>query len=299
MHHLSFFGLTEDPFKLTPDRDFYFPSASHTAVSEVVRFGLQQGEGFLLLIGEVGTGKTILLRYMMNEIQQQFETALLLSPQLTPRQLLLAILQDVGHEEKSLNRCSLDKLLRVLNDYLFALSTKGKKLVIIIDEAQNLPDQSIEQLRLLSNFESDKQKRLQIVLIGQPELQTKIESPQLRQLLQRVTIMETLTPLSKEEMGHYIHFRLSKAGRGDLRVGPAARKLLWRYTHGVPRLVNKFMSRSLLVAYANQKQIVDCKILREAALSMRCRKPFFGKLRMTTAIATSALFIFVFWFMQI
>lgn len=272
MKHLAFFDFTEDPFRLTPDRDFFFPSSNHTSLSEVIRFGLHQGEGFIIILGEVGTGKTMLLRFLMSEMTDQFETAFLISPHLTPKQLLLAILADIGVEKKINNKHSLDYLLTVLNDYLYELSRSEKRLLIVIDEAQNLPEQSLEQLRLLSNFESDKQKWLQILLVGQPELREKIEKPSLRQLLQRVTVMETLNPLSKTEMFQYINFRLNKAGRGDLVLDNKTTRSLWRFTHGVPRLINKLMNRSLLVAYACQSQGFNPKIIKEAAESLNMNR---------------------------
>ncbi len=269
MNHLAFFGFTDDPFRLTPDQDFFFPSTNHTSLGEVIRYGLQQGEGFIIVIGEVGTGKTMMLRFLMSELGDEFETALLLSPHLDPKELLLSILRDLGLDKNvDSAQVNLDYSLRLLNDHLFKLSTSGKRLVVIIDEAQNLPEESIEQLRLLSNFESDKKKLLQIILVGQPELNAKIEKPNLRQLMQRVTIMETLNPLSKNEMSQYVHFRLSKAGRSDLRLSRKANSKLWKYTKGVPRLINKLMSRSLLVSFANQKHTIDHQVINEAAGSL-------------------------------
>ncbi|MFC1524602.1 ExeA family protein [Thermodesulfobacteriota bacterium] len=271
MKHLAFFGFTDNPFRMTPDRDFYFPSANHTAIGEVIRFGIQQGDGFIIIIGEVGTGKTMLLRHLMGELAETYEIALLLSPQLTPKQLLMAILNDIGLEDKAKSRHSLDYLLRILNDHLYEISKTEKKLLIIIDEAQNLPDQSIEQLRLLSNFESDKQKWMQIVLVGQPELREKIHQSDLRQLLQRVSILENLDPLTKDEMRQYVHFRLNKAGRGDLQLDAPTSRQLYRFTGGTPRLINKLMGRALLVAYAAQKQYFDPRTIKEAATSLHLK----------------------------
>lgn len=278
MNHLAYFGFNDDPFRMTPDRDFFYASGNHTSLAETIKFGLKQGDGFIIALGEVGTGKTMLLRMLMGELDLEFETAFLVSPHLTPKQLLLAILCDIGLEERGHSRMSLDHLLRILNNYLFTLSKKGKRLLIIIDEAQNLPDESIEQLRLLSNFESDKSKWLQIILVGQPELKVKVEQKHLRQLLQRVTVMETLYPLTEKEMALYVHFRLNKAGRGDLRLDKKARRELWRYSGGVPRLINKLMSRVLLVSYARQGDF-NRKVILEAAESLHLKKKgWFGKL---------------------
>ncbi|MBU0675389.1 MAG: AAA family ATPase [Proteobacteria bacterium] len=263
---------------MTPDRDFFYASRNHSSLAEAIKFGLDQGEGFIIALGEVGTGKTLLLRMIMTELDDRYATCLLVSPQLTPRQLLLAILADIASEAKSLNRMSLDGLLRVLNDELFKLAKKNKRLLIIIDEAQNLPDQSLEQLRLLSNFESDKQKWLQILLVGQPELKDKLLGNHLRQLLQRVSIMETLHPLSEKEVTAYVHFRLNRAGRGDLRLDRKSCRFLWRTTGGVPRLINKIMGRVLLIAYARQ-QGIDHGVIREAAASLHLIGPPLTALR--------------------
>lgn len=278
MEHLAHFGFKEEPFRMTPDRDFYFPSENQTSICEVIRFGLGQGEGFIIVVGEVGTGKTMLLRFLTGELTEKYDTALILSPHFTPKQLLFAILRDLDSVNLSSNKYSLDELLLILNEYLYNLSKQERRLLVIIDEAQNLPEQTIEQLRLLSNFESDKQKLLQIILVGQPELQEKLEKKKLRQFLQRVSILETLNPLSKEETKLYVHFRLKIAGNENLRLTKTGSKILWRYTKGVPRMINKIMSRTLLVAYAKQKDSIDKAVIREAKsmlkFSRRIRSPW-------------------------
>lgn len=268
LSYLAYWGLTEEPFRLTPDREFYYASETHKAVEETIRYGVEQGDGFIITLGEVGTGKTMLIRWLLKEWRGKFALAFLVSPQLTPRQLLQAILSDLGLEKPGYERMSLDRLLRILNDYLFSLARDGKKLLIVIDEAQNLPDDSLEQLRLLSNFESDKDKWLQIILVGQPELGEKLARKHLRQLLQRVTVMETLQPLSEVEMLDYVHFRLARAGRADHRLDRRCSRELWRYTGGVPRLINKIMDRALLVGYARQGRL-DRLVVREAAASLQ------------------------------
>jgi len=266
MKHLTFFGLHEEPFRMTPDRDYFFPSSQHSSISEVVHYGLEQGEGFLVIFGEVGTGKTMLLRLLTARLSEKFTTALLISPNLTPKQLLLAILHDINIETSGQE--STVSLLHILNDYLSELYSNGKKLVLIVDEAQNLPVESIEQLRILSNFETDKDKLLQIVLVGQPELKDIINSHELRQLKQRITITEHLEPLTLPEMADYIAFRLNKSGRGDLRLNNGSNKTVFRYTGGTPRLVNKLMGRALLIAYADRRQSIDKKIIQYAAKSL-------------------------------
>ncbi len=281
MNHLSFFGIKEEPFRLTPDRDFYFPSRSHSAVAEVVRYGLDTGEGFLMIYGEVGTGKTMLLRKLGNYLHSHYETAYIISPQLTPRDLLFAILQDLDAVDQESSTMSAPALFQQIYDYLLGRNPLGKRLLVIIDEAQNLPEDSIEQLRLLSNFETDKQKLMQILLVGQPELKAKIYKSSLRQLRQRITISETLKPLSRPEMAAYINFRLNRVGRADLTPHPGVNKIIYRYTNGTPRLINKLMSRALLMSYAAQKQHIDKKSIKDAAdsLDMTPLFNFWGRLQ--------------------
>ncbi|MFA6900541.1 MAG: AAA family ATPase [Desulfurivibrionaceae bacterium] len=272
MNYLEFFGLQEDPFRMTPDRNYYFPTKGHAALREVIRYGLQGGDGFIIISGEIGTGKTLMLRMMMDDLPDRYETALILSPHLSRIELLLAIFQDIGLPGPSAQPASLDSLLRILNEHLYALAQQGKKLLIIIDEAQNLPDESLEQLRLLSNFETDTQKLLQIVLFGQPELRDKLAQTNMRQLVQRVSIMETLPPLSKQEMVSYILHRFQKSGVYEMPRSFATTDLLWRFTKGYPRLINKTMSRALLVAYAEKETRISRKIIREAIGSFNAPK---------------------------
>lgn len=280
MNHLSYFGIREDPFRLTPDSDFYFQCRPHNQVAEVVRYGLQQGEGFLLVSGEVGTGKTMLLRQLRPFFQQNYEVAYIISPQLSPQELLLAILQDLDIlGEQALAPSPI--MFQRLSNHLVELDSQGKRLLLVIDEAQNLPEESIEQLRLLSNFETDKRKLLQILLVGQPELRSKINQPSLRQLRQRITIAEQLSPLSRQECQAYINYRLSRVERTDMLPRGNAGKLLYRYSGGIPRLINKLMGRCLLMAYAAQQQYIDKKVVKEAAksLEMEPRLDWWGRVR--------------------
>lgn len=262
--HLEFFGLSEEPFQLTPNRNFFFRAAGHVAVLEVVRYGIKQGEGFIIVIGEVGTGKTLLLRMLMAEFAGKYETALILSPLLSPKELVQAILSDIEIEFVPDSGHSMESLLRELNAYLYKLAGIQKRLAVIIDEAQNLPDETIEQLRLLSNFESDSRKQMQIVLVGQPELKEKLNQPNLRQLLQRVTIIETLPPLSLKEVNEYVSYRMSLAGRTGMKLPGNVQRYLYRQTMGIPRRINRLMGRALLVAYSRHSPEISRSILKDA-----------------------------------
>ena len=277
MNHLAFFGIKEEPFKLTPDRDFYFPSPAHKTVSEVLRYGLEQGEGFLVITGEVGTGKTMILKQMSNYLHNSYQTAYIISPQLSPKELLIAILQDVGVMTDQLGMASIPVLFDRLYNYLVGLDQQGQRLILIIDEAQDLPEKSIEQLRLISNFETDKKKLIQILLVGQPELKAKINRPSLRQLKQRITIHEDIRPLTLSETRAYIIFRLNLVGRADIAPIKYHCRLIYRLTIGTPRLINKLLSRCLLMAYASKKQQIDSKCIKDAAKSLDM-KPILGRL---------------------
>lgn len=278
MDYLSYLGFKEHPFRLTPDQEFFFPGINHRELEAVIEFGIDEGEGFIIIVGEVGTGKTMLIRHLTSRLSSQYETALILSPLLKPRELIMAILRDIGLLEKNDKDSGLDNLLFTLNNHLYELAKKGKRLIVIVDEAHDMLSESIEQLRLLSNFESDKQKWLQIIMVGQPELQAKIEHPSLRQLLQRVTILETLRPLSRNELGLYVHYRLEKAGRGDMKLNKSALRALWKYSKGVPRLINKIMNRTLLIACSHEMQQVTSKCIHEAVGSFDRRiQPKFSR----------------------
>lgn len=291
MNQLSFFGLNEYPFRLTPDREFYFPSAEQCAIAKVVKYGLEQGEGFLVITGEVGTGKTMLIRYLTNVLFCNYKTSMVISPQLSPLELVQAIIRDTGVKPEP--QASLEQLLHSLNEYLFRLAEDGKRLVVIIDEAQDLPLESLEQLRLLSNFETDKQKWLQILLVGQPELKDIISSSQLRQLNQRITITETLHPLSARETKEYISFRLNRAGRGDMLPPSSFIKNIFQYSRGIPRLINKLMARTMLIMYGEKKHSFDKKNLREAAQSLGMVRQR-GKFLFSVMPCAAAFIFFIF-----
>ncbi len=245
LDYLEFFGLTDYPFRLTPDIKYFYPSYTHRSVLHILTYALKRGDGFLVVIGEPGVGKTMLLRYLLNNLDSRYQTAFLLTPSLCPLELLQFLLNDLSI---NYNNSSKETMIRSFVDYLFSLSFNGKQLLLIIDEAQNLPEDTLEELRLLSNLETEDRKLLQIILSGQPHLKDKLFSLNLTQFVQRITVWEELQPLSIDEIKEYIYFRFSIAGNSDIYINNSSFKLIKSFTSGLPRLINKLMDRILLFA---------------------------------------------------
>ena len=251
--HLEFFGLKEDPFRITPDPSYFFPSVSHRNAERLLKYVVDSGEGFCIIIGEPGTGKTTVIRKFLNSLENFAEYSLILSPQLKPEEFLRAVLHDLGVETKEENK---EELLKLFKKTLEEKVKNGKKVFIIVDEAQLLPLETLEELRLLSNLETDKEKLVQIVLVGQPELDEKLKTPQLRQLLQRITSKAYLTPLNLNDTKKYINHRLMLAGGGNVSFTDKAFKKIHKYSKGIPRLINILSSRALMSAFLENSNIV-------------------------------------------
>lgn len=263
----SHFGLTEKPFSLTPDPQFLFLSESHQRALDHLLFGLSGGEGFIVVTGDIGVGKTTVCRALLGRLEERFVTALVLNPMLTEKELVRGILEDFGGKapEGGTKKDCLD----ALNRFLLRQAQEGRRPVLVIDEAQNLSPSLLEQVRLLSNLETEKRKLLQIVLIGQTELDDKLCLPALRQLNQRVTVRARIRPLSRAEMGRYIEHRLSVAGGGGRKfVTAGALSALFRRSRGVPRLVNILCDRAFLSACLRDAVVVEAKDVRRAAESL-------------------------------
>ncbi len=251
--YLSCYNLHKAPFRLSPDPDFFFPAPPHLAARETLKHTLQRGEGFMVLIGEAGTGKTLLIRILLKEMDRNKVPAVLLSPTVNPLGLLRIILAELG--ENTTHEDDMASLLTCFQKTLLDMARNEKELLIIVDEAQNLSIESLEQLRMLSNIETSDRKLMQILLVGQPGLGKKLQDPLLGQLNQRIVINEGLRPLNRKETVDYISFRLAQAGQGGLRISRSAGRLLFKNSQGIPRLINRLMDRTLLFgcAYSSGK----------------------------------------------
>ncbi len=248
MDYLEFFNLKEDPFRLTPDPSYFYPSESHNEVLYSLTYMIEQKEGFFLTVGEPGTGKTTLLNTFLNTKgwKDKAGIALVLTPRLSPEEFLLTVLEDLNVQIKNTNK---NEIIRAFRDFLIENSMLGRRIIIIVDEAQNLPDETLEEMRLLSNLETEKEKLLQIVLIGQPELRKRLLSEKLRQLNQRITLRTILNPLTLNETSDYINYRLIKGGKGSAIFKENAKKLIHKSSNGIPRLINLISSRAMMAAY--------------------------------------------------
>jgi len=264
----NFYGFTEMPFNITPDPKFLYLSPTHQDALQHLKFGVDQRKGFIVLVGEVGCGKTTLCRRFLNELDtQRFDTALIVNPRVNENQMLRAILHELGETEISDDPHS---LVLHMQRVLLSRIEQGRDIVLIIDEAQNLSFEVLEQIRLLSNLETDQQKLLQIVLMGQPELKDILRREELRQLRQRILVHCELRPLTRIDLGHYIQHRISRAG-GNGRP-QFTRWALWsihRYSRGVPRIVNNLCDKALLSAYIRDSHDVEFRDVYRAIRDVR------------------------------
>lgn len=252
----EYYGFKEMPFNITPNPRFLYLSPTHQEALQHLKYGIQERKGFIVLVGEVGCGKTTLCRRFLNEIDtERFDTALILNPRVTETQMLKAILTELG--ETKLARSQVD-LSAQINKVLLERIEKGRDIVLIIDEAQNLSFAVLELVRLLSNLETDQQKLLQIVLMGQPELKDILAQDELRQLRQRILVHYELRPLSLDDTRHYIHHRMTLAGSmGQPVFTPWAMRAIHRASKGIPRIVNNLCDKSMLSAFIRESDEVN------------------------------------------
>lgn len=248
--YLNHFGLQEPPFALTPNTGFYYGLPPHEEALQVLHWALGQGEGFIKVTGEVGTGKTLLCRKLLAELgseQQPVRLAWLPNPHLTPAELRIALALELGLAVQEGSELDItDRIHR----HLIGLHQQGCRVVVLLDEAQALPDQTLEAIRLFGNLETEASKLLQVVLFGQPELDGRLAQPHLRQLRQRIGFSYALRPLRQDEARAYLEHRLHVSGyRGAPLWSRAAQRLLWRASRGIPRLINVLAQKSLMVGY--------------------------------------------------
>ena len=260
--YTEFYGLREKPFSLSPDPRFLFLSASHREALAHLLYGIEQGEGFIAITGEVGTGKTTLCRTLLQRLEPGSEIAFLFNPQLSGLELLQAITAEFGLPVEGQSR---RELMAQLNAFLLTKKQEGRRVLLLIDEAQNLDSEALEQVRLLSNLETDTQKLIQIVLIGQPELDAMLESPHLRQLRQRISVRWRLNSLSASETREYIRHRLRVAAGKPLEVfTEMALREVHRRSTGIPRIVNRLCDRALLAGYSDGSREIGLGAVAQA-----------------------------------
>ncbi|MGO9989808.1 MAG: AAA family ATPase [Steroidobacteraceae bacterium] len=263
--YTSFFGLSEKPFAITPDPRYLYLSERHAEALAHLLYGINEAGGFIQLTGEVGTGKTTIVRTLLSRVPHHADVALILNPRITPVEFLLTICEELGLGLNEADRDSVKQMVDALNRRLLSAHADGRRIVVIVDEAQNLSANVLEQVRLLTNLETATQKLLQIILIGQPELRELLDRNDLRQLAQRVTGRYHLKPLLREETQRYVRHRLRVAGASGDIFTPAALREVHRVSSGIPRVINVCCDRALLGAYTQEIRKVTPALVRRAA----------------------------------
>lgn len=258
-----YFGLRELPFSLTPNTHFYLNSETHQQALELLLVALRNREGFIKISGEVGTGKTLVCRKLLNSLEDEYVTAYIPNPGLSPESLYLAVAEELDVEvDLSLGG---HHVLKQINIKLIELASQEKRVALVIDEAQAMPEETIEALRLLSNLETESAKLLQVVLFGQPELNELLSRPSLRQLQQRITFQHNITALNKQALQQYVGHRMSLAGyNGPALFDRRAVALLYRSSNGIPRLINILCHKALMSAFGQGDRVVTRRHIKKA-----------------------------------
>jgi general secretion pathway protein A len=270
MNYLAFHSLHEDPFRLTPDPHYFYPSPDHYDALSSLEYAIQQREGFSVIVGGPGTGKTTIIRTFMARWKDEADIALVITPRLAPGEFLQAVLEDLGIPVSSLNK---NEMIKTFRNALVERSLAGKRVVIIVDEAQSMSDETLEELRLLSNMETEREKLLQIVLVGQWGLEDRLASASLEQLNQRIGVKAVLRELSLPEMREYLNYRLIKAGKGTAGFSDNAFREIYRQSKGTPRVVNLLASRSLMAAYMEGMRKVEKRHVGHAVKNLSFKSP--------------------------
>ncbi|MCK5450994.1 MAG: AAA family ATPase, partial [Candidatus Omnitrophica bacterium] len=260
--YLNFFGLKENPFNVTSDPSFLYLSHTHKEALNHLSYGIDQRKGFVTITGEVGAGKTTLCRSLLNRLDEKTKTSLIFNSSLPETQLLEAIVNDFGIKPE---RRSKVVFIRQLNEFLLQQLSFGNNAVLIIDEAQNLRASTLETIRMLSNLETEKEKLLQIILVGQPQLRDKLDSPNLLQLRQRITVRFHIRALEQDEVLEYVHHRLEVAGSlGRIQFSPESIERLCKYTNGIPRVINIICDKALLLGFIKETTHIGEDIIKQS-----------------------------------
>jgi general secretion pathway protein A len=266
--YLEFYGLKRRPFDMTPDPTFFFPSQKHTEALSSLVYTITEKRGLVVITGEIGSGKTTVCRTLLRKLDPDAKVAMITNTNLTAKQLLEAISSQFGLPTDNRTKVS---LLSALNRFLLEQNQSGNSVVLILDEAQNLSVKALEEMRLLSNIETDTQKLVQIMLLGQPELRQKLNMPELEQLRQRVSLRYHLRSLDRNETRRYIQHRLNIAGdQGAVKFTKGALDSLYRFSRGTPRLINVVCDQALLMGYLREKSKLDHPIIDEIVAEFSC-----------------------------
>jgi general secretion pathway protein A len=285
--YTSFFGLQEKPFAITPDPRYLYLSERHAEALAHLLYGINEAGGFIQLTGEVGTGKTTVIRSLLEQLPGHADVALILNPRVTPAEFLLTICEELHVPVPEAGRGSTKTLMDLLGRHLLDTHARGRRVVLIVDEAQNLSTQTLEQVRLLTNLETATTKLLQIILIGQPELRELLDQPDLRQLAQRITGRYHLNPLSSEESAGYVKHRMRVAGATAEVFTPSALREVHRLSGGIPRVINVICDRALLGAFTQEEHRAGAALVRQAASEVYGRPVPAPWLKWTTAAAVA------------
>ena len=257
--YIEFFGLKEKPFNVTSDPNFLFLSRIHKEALSQLIYGIRERKGFIEISGEVGAGKTTLCRALLNQLDASTKSAFIFNSKLPELQLFQTILEDFGLVVTKKTKVA---MLRQFNNFLLEELSRNNNIVLIIDEAQNLKTSVLEELRMLSNLETEKDKLFQMILVGQVELREKLASPALLQLRQRISVRCHITPLGKDEIGDYIYHRLRVAGsNGEIRFSDGALDAIYKYSNGIPRVINMICDKALLSAYVIGTKYIEPAIV--------------------------------------